>query len=563
MGNFSDLLQLIGSLSLVVFGIKLIGDGSQKITGKIFRSFHGMVSNGNRFTALFAGFSITALMQSSSAATVTVVSFVNSGLISLYESISVILGANIGKTISAWLVALLGFNGSNYTFSLALIAISSPLLLGRKKTWGSVGEIFTGFGIMFIGIELLKMMISNQNDLELIRAYTQAHNDFSFANLGLFILIGILLSSFVQSSAAAISLTLTLLYYQLIPIELAGAMVVGENIGTTLTANWAALSANIHAKRAAFSHLLINFFGLLWVFTIFEPFVKIIQSFTQGFLPQSIISNKPLFEIVQLVFFHSSFNLINAFVLIGFIPPFAQLISKILPSKSDSDEETTLTFLGEGVLQSADLSIFEAKAEILKFGKLTYRMFKDIEKLLDSPGELKENTLLHETLSRAEYQTDIYERNIGSFLTNLNKSELSTDASIKIKNLLNLIHELERIGDILDQLSMSIKLKNEEKVWFSPEQWKGVNTILTHLNSAFENMLENLGNSEDFEMQKTQRIENTINYTRNNLRLAHYESLKNKEYDQKSGVYYQTIFASCERVADHIYNVSDFLHSKI
>ncbi|MEQ9266709.1 MAG: Na/Pi cotransporter family protein [Balneolaceae bacterium] len=552
--GFIELLNLLGSLGFFIYGMKLMSESIQKVAGSKMRQILGAMTS-NRFKAVFTGFVLTSLVQSSSATTVLVVSFVNAGLLSLIESIGVIMGANIGTTITAWLISIVGFKVKIANYALPIIAIGFPLLFVSRNKLKSWGEVLIGFALLFIGLAYLKDSVpdlkSNPEVLEFISAYT----DLGFLSILLFVGIGTIVTLVVQSSSAAMALTLVAANNGWVPFELAAAMVLGENIGTTITANLAALVANVHAKRAAAAHFIFNMFGVIWIILLMSFFLNGIDSYMQNNYGMSPF-NDPEAIPIGLSIFHTSFNIINTLVLIFFVSFIAKTVVRMLPSKGD-DEEFSLEFIGTGMMGTGELSIEEATKEVAKFGEITSRMSGFFRELIVADKPKKQNKLLAK-IKKYEEITDHIESEVSTYLTKVSQEQLSNEATQKVARLLSISNDLERIGDIIFQMSMDYGGMIDDNISFSKKQLASINEMLDAIDDAFAVMNNNL--NEDYKnvtIAEAFDKETVINNAKYRLRKKHLKKMEDNEYDVRSGSIYKDFFYSCERVGDHIINVTE------
>jgi len=558
-------LTLIGALGLFLFGMKLMSESLQRVAGDRMRSILASMTS-NRLKGVLTGFLITSTIQSSSATTVMIVSFVNAGLLSLIEAIGVIMGANIGTTVTAWIISILGFKISLSVLSLPIIGLSFPLFFSKnsnKKTWG---EFLIGFAILFIGLQFLKESVpdirSNPVALEFLANYT----NMGMISVLIFVLIGTLLTVAIQSSSATMALTLVMCYNGLIPFEMAAAMVLGENIGTTVTANIAAVVANVSAKRAARAHLIFNVIGVIWILAIFYPFLRIIDWIVEENHSVSILNSNLTageFEGVKqilpiaLAIFHTLFNILNTTFLIGFSKQIAKLATKLVPVKLEEDEEFRLKFINIGLLSTPELSLLQAKKEIGVFGKRIEKMFGKIPTLMAETNS-KTYDLLLRKIEKHEQITDNMELEIASYLTSLSEGELSHSSSLRVRGMLKIIDDMESIGDVCYQMSKIIDNNNQAKVSLTDEQIENLNKMFDLVKESFRIMNENLGKETKYlNYQAAEEIEHKINDFRNELRQNHVDALKEKTYEFKSGAYYSDIFSLCEKTGDFVINVSE------
>jgi len=555
-----DVLILIGSLGFFIYGMKVMSEGIQKAAGENLRKILGVMTR-NRFLGVFTGFSVTSIIQSSSATTVMVVSFVNAGLLSLRQAISVIMGANIGTTMTAVLITAFGFSKFSISeYALPIIGIGFPFLFAKKDTLKSLGEFLIGFALLFMGLGALKESIP-QLDAESMQFLTNLNQYGAFSTL-IFILIGTLLTIIVQSSSAAMALTLVLCDKGMIQFDMAAAIVLGENIGTTITANLAALIGNVHAKRAAITHSLFNVIGVIWMFIIFTPYLKGIESYML-----SIGETSPFVgtESINwgLTLFHISFNLINTFLLVWFIPQLEKMAVKVIPSKSVEDEQYHLEYISTGMMGTPELSILEAKKEVVKFGKINKKMVGFIEQLLVET-DLKQIDYLHERVEKYEQITDRIELEIAEYLRQVSEGELSHETSGKVRIMLRVIDDMETIGDIVYQMSRLLQRKQQERIFFLPEQRNNILQILEKVGAAIDVMIQNL--DKDFEhvtLDDALKAEEEINELRNVLRAEHLQNVESGEYNLKNAMIYSDILSMSEKIGDHVINVTEGITGEV
>jgi phosphate:Na+ symporter len=556
-----DLLVLIGALCFFIYGMKIMSEGIQKLAGNSMRKILGTLTK-NRFAGVFTGFTTTALIQSSSATTVMLVSFVNAGLLSLTQSIGVIMGANIGTTITAWLITLLGFKVKISVIALPLIGIGFPMLFSSKGKMKAFAEFIIGFAILFLGLAALKSAVPDIKHNPEVLAFLKEWTSMGFLSTVLFVLVGTILTVVVQSSSAAMTLTLVLCANGTIPFEAAAAMVLGENIGTTITANLAAMVGNVHAKRTARAHFIFNIVGVIWMLIAFEGFMYLINQYmvnSGAGSPYTVNGSVP----TAISIFHTTFNILNALFLIWWVNLIAKLVTRMVPSKGDADEEFRLEYISTGLLGTPELSIMEAKKEVAKFGKITNKMSEKVRLLL-SETDRKKRVKLHASIKKYEEITDRIEIEITNYLGKVSQSELTSDASIKIRGMLSISNDLERIGDIYYQMSKGIERKNDEKIWFSPEQRERLEKLMNRLDDSFHIMSNNL-NAEygSIKMDDAIAQEIEINRYRNEIRKEHLESMQKEDYNMKSGMIYSDLFSSLEKVGDHVINVSEAVAGEI
>lgn len=556
--GFVEILTLVGALGFFIYGMKIMSEGIQKAAGSGLRKMLSLMTQ-NRFMGVFTGFIVTCIIQSSSATTVMTVSFVNAGLLSLAESAGVMLGANIGTTITSWLVALLGFKVSMSALSLPLLAFAVPMLFFRNSKIKYLGEFILGFALLFWGLAELKNAVpdikSNPEMLHFLGGYA----DTGFFSNVLFILVGTLLTVIVQSSSATMALTQTLCFTGIIPYEAAIAMVLGENIGTTITAELASIPANVHAKRSARIHSLFNIIGVSWMVLLisFTPFLDLVSWFAVDVLgsvdPRLNVEGTPM----GLAIFHTTFNLLNVSIMIWVLGWLVDIATKTVKSKGEFDEEYHLEHINTGIMTTPDLSIFEAQKEIAKFGDLTKRMNGFVKDLITEQDPKKLSKELAR-IKKYEDITDKIETEVANYLTKVSQGEMSEELSLRIRGMLRIIVNLERVGDIYYQMSKTIERKHENKVWFTPEQRKNILDMFEVVEDALKNMCENLNsNYDDVNIEKAKELEEAINNLRTMLRKEHFKNVEKGEYDFKSATAYSELFNALEKVGDHIINVSE------
>ena len=549
--SFYDFLKLIGSLGLFLYGMKIMSEGLQKVAGDRLRSILTAMTT-NRVTGVLTGVLITALIQSSSATTVMVVSFVNAGLLTLAESISVIMGANIGTTVTAWIISIFGFKVDMAAFALPLLAIALPLIFSGKSNRKSVGEFIFGFSFLFMGLSYLKANAPDLNANPEMLAFVQNYTDMGFFSILLFLFIGTILTMIVQASAATMAITLIMCANGWISLELGEALVLGENIGTTITANLAALTANTQAKRAALAHFVFNVFGVIWVLIIFHPFMQlvnwVVDTFFQTSNPEVAISYK-------LSAFHSIFNICNVCILIWGVKLIERTVCALIHPKEE-DEEPRLRFITGGMLSTAELSILQARKEIHLFAERTHRMFGMVQDLLHTEKDDDFNKLFSR-IEKYENISDNMELEIANYLNQVSEGRLSSESKLQIRAMLREVTEIESIGDSCYNLARTINRKRQTNQDFTEKQYEHIHFMMKLTNDALAQMIVVVEKPEhqSIDINKSFNIENEINNYRNQLKNQNILDVNNKEYDYQMGVYYMDIIAECEKLGDYIVNV--------
>ena len=548
-----DIISLIGALGFFIFGMKVMSEGIQKTAGSKMRNILSSMTS-NRAKGVFTGFIITSLVQSSSATTVLVVSFVNAGLLSLIESIGVIMGANIGTTITAWLISIVGFKVKIATYALPIIALGFPMLFFNREKIRSWGEVFIGFALLFLGLEYLKDSVPDLKANPEIFAFLTRYTDLGFLSIVLFVGIGTLFTVIVQSSSAAMALTLVMANNGWIPFELAAAMVLGENIGTTITANLAAIIANVHAKRAAFAHFIFNVFGVVWIIALLHPVLTLINWYmtTAGHgSPFETATTIP----IGLSIFHTSFNILNTLILVGFSGFIAKVVTRLIKSKGD--EDFSLEYISTGLLSTAELSIEEARKETIRMSDITRSMSELFRKLLLSDKPKKQKKLLAK-IRKYEETTDLMEEEISKYLLQVTgQGRLSAEGMHKVTTLFSIINDLERIGDIFFQMSKDIDTKIEDEISFQPKQTKNLKWMLDLIDEAMDIMDANLKNEpEKVALEPAYRKEVEIDKARNKLRKEQVKAMEVGEFNPIIDGLYKDLYHLCEKLGDHIINVT-------
>lgn len=556
-----DALTLIGSLGLFLFGMKMMSEGLQKVAGDRMRTILSAMTT-NRFTGILTGILITALIQSSSATTVMVVSFVNAGLLSLIQSIGVIMGANIGTTVTAWIISILGFKVKMSALSLPLIGLGLPFIfskVGKRKFWG---EFIIGFALLFMGLEFLKDSVPDIRQNPEILSFLSNYTHLGFGSVLIFLMIGTILTIVIQSSSATMALTLVMCNNGWISFDLAAAMVLGENIGTTITANLAAAVANSSAKKAARAHFIFNIFGVIWMLIVFRWFLNGIDSIVSG-----TMGLKSPFEYataipIALSLFHTAFNITNVLILFWFAPLIVKAVNKLV-KQTDSDEEFRLKYITTGLLSTSELSLLQAKSEIILYAERVQKMNKIVRKLY----HIKDERDFSKQFSRTEkYETicDNIEVEIAAYLTQVSEGKMSTASSYELRSMMRIISDIESIADVNFNMARTIMRKKEGKVKFDAEIEKEISTMFDMVENALEVMLSNLKarDEKDVDIHQSKNIENEINNYRDQLKTRHLEYVKTKRYKYKAGVIFTDLVTECEKMGDSVINVSEALIDK-
>ena len=548
-----ELLNLLGALGFFIYGMKVMSEGIQKVAGAKMRSILSSMTS-NRFKGVFTGFTITSLVQSSSATTVLVVSFVNAGLLSLTESIGVIMGANIGTTITAWLISIVGFKVKIASYALPIIAFGFPLMFFNRDKLKFWGEVLVGFALLFMGLALLKDSVPDLRTNPEILSFLSNYTDLGYLSILLFVGIGTIVTVVVQSSSAAMALTLVMANNGWIPFELAAAMVLGENIGTTITANLAALVGNVHAKRAALSHLIFNIFGVIWILILIRPALNLVNWYMisdGGASPFETASSIP----VALSLFHSTFNIMNTLLLIWFVNFIARVVTKAI--KSTGDDEFQLEYISTGMMNTAELSIEEARKETVRMSQMTLKMSKQFQNLVIEEKPKKQKKLLKK-IRDFEMMTDRMEHEISEYLMKVSTSgTLSSKSTLRVTMLLSAINDLERIGDIFFQMSRDVERMLKSEKSFKNKQVKNLQDMLVLVDEALSIMTQNIEANGDITLEPAMLKEGEINNFRNSLRKDLTREIEKDKYDPQRDGWYKDLFHLCEKVGDHAINVSE------
>lgn len=546
-------LEIVGALGLFLFGMKSMSDGLQKLAGDKMRTILSKMTS-NRFSGVLTGLGVTTLIQSSSATTVMVVSFVNAGLLTLTGAIAVIMGANIGTTVTAWIISLFGFKFSISVIIFPVIAIATPFMFIKGKE--SLGEFLIGFALLFMGLEALKagMPDFKQPEYAPVLEFIGSMSDYGYLSYLLFVLIGTILTIVVQSSSAMMAVTLVMCAQGLIGFEVAAALVLGENIGTTITANISALMANSTAKRAALAHLVFNVIGVIWILILFKPFLYMISQ-----LVLSIEGINPMLDAaavpVALSCFHSFFNITNTLLLVWFIPAIEKIVNKLIPS--NEEEEFRLKYIPSGFMSAGELSIEPAKKEIEAFSKRVLRMYDFIPELFELNDDKKFEQLMSRT-KKYEEITDRMEVEIANYLTKVSENGMSLGASQEISAMLRIVDNLESIGDSCYQLSLTIDSKRKQNISYSQEMNDKLQKMFSMVKQAIVEMNNNLSeNYHNVNIANAKELEHQINEYRDQLRAEHTEAVKQNQYPYQTGISYSTLYAQCEKLADFAINVTE------
>lgn len=550
--------KLIGALALLMFGMKTMSDSLQKMAGPQLRHVLGTMTT-NRLTGILTGTLITAAVQSSTATTVMTVSFVNAGLLPLAQAISVIMGANIGTTLTAWIMSAgFSFNITDFVWPAFFIAII--LIYSKKRK--IIGDFIFGISFMFLGLGTLRQtgidmdLAHNQPVLEFFASF----DPHSFQTTITFLIIGSILTMCVQSSAAVMAITMILCSTGVLPIYQGIALVMGENIGTTVTSNVAALTANTQARRAAMAHMVFNIFGVLWILCIFHPFIHLVCGWV-GFddamekTDPHFVANATKLSFV-LAAFHTTFNLVNTFILVWFIPQIEKLVCKIIRPKKNTDEDDfRLRFIQSGIMKTPEISVLEAQKEIHCFAERIQRMFGMVKTLLGETNEEK-FVKLYSRIEKYEGISDNMEIEIAKYLDQVSDSHLSDETKAKIRAMLREISEIESIGDSCFNIARTLNRRFKGKEDFITSQYEHIHQMMELTDNALTQMnITLVGHKVDNDANLSFNIENEINNYRNQLKSQNINDVNNHLYTYAIGTMYMDIIQECEKLGDYVVNV--------
>ncbi|MBO5406706.1 MAG: Na/Pi cotransporter family protein [Bacteroidales bacterium] len=559
MDTVFSILTLLGSLGLFLYGMTLMSEALQKVAGDKLRNILAAMTS-NSLSRILTGLFITAVIQSSSATTVMVVSFVNAGLLSLVQSIGVIMGANIGTTFTAWLISLLGFKADIAILAIPLIGFGFAFMMCKAKKKKSIGELIIGFALLFLGLSFLKDSVPDLQNSPEVLEFLQQWTGYGFGSILMFVAIGTILTIVLQSSSATMALTLVMCNNGWIPFEMGAAMVLGENIGTTITANIAAAVANVSARRAAMAHCVFNIFGVVWVLILFHPFLFVVSKIIMGIgmdnpLVAGASANSILYAISMV---HTLFNICNTLVLVWFTNQIAQLVTKIIKGKKEEGEVFRLQYIQGGVLNTAELSLNQAKEEIVHYADICRRQYVYAKSAINETDPEKFDAL-YKKLEHYEQVTDRIELEIAKFLDQVKDGVISEESARRIQAMYKIISELESVGDSGFNIARILQRRNIHNMKFDEPMIKKLNYMTELLERGFDAMIFNLkkGYTQINDIANAQDIEQDINEYRNNLKEEHLLNLENKTYNYLTGVYYMDLVNECESVGDFMINISE------
>lgn len=563
-----QIFTLIGALGMFLYGMNLMSAGLQKAAGDRLRRFLEAMTS-NRFKSVTTGLSITAIIQSSSATTVMVVGFVNAGLLALNQAIGVIMGANIGTTITAWLISLLGFKADISVLAVPLMALGFILSIAKSEKYRNISECVIGFALIFLGLSLMKESVPDLRQTPEVLSFIQGWTEHGFGSVLIFMVFGTVLTLVLQSSSATMALTLIMMSLGWIPFQMGTAMVLGENIGTTITANIAASVGNTNAKRAALAHTAFNLFGVVWALILYKPFTTLIGSIiaSWGYPNPAEMTYSGVIDAASaestaalygLSMFHTLFNTFNTLILIWFVPQLAKIVTSVIKSKPNPEDEAfRLKYISAGHTATAELSIGQAQNEVVHFAEISRNGLGYVRSAIKATDE-KEFEKYRNKLVKYEEIADRIEFEIASFLNALPQEEMSEHTRGDVKVMYKAINELESLGDSGEAISRILARRNSHKKEFSKEQVRNIESLVDLVDKAYDIMIRNLsqGHKSMLGLKMAVDCEIEINELRNQLREEEIHRIEQAGSDYHGSVYYLDIISEVERMGDFIINIS-------
>lgn len=566
-----QILTLLGALGMFLYGMNLMSGGLQKAAGSKMRGMLTAMTS-NPFKGVLTGLGITTVIQSSSATTVMTVGFVNAGLLTLSQAVGVIMGANIGTTVTAWLVSLLGFKADISLFAVPLMAVGFILSLSKSDKRRHISELIVGFSLLFLGLSLMKESVPDLKETPEVLAFIQNWTSYGFGSVLIFLVFGTVLTLVLQSSSATMALTLIMVNMGWIPFEMGAAMVLGENIGTTITANIAAAVGNANARRAAMAHTLFNVFGVCWALALFRPFLMLVGTvITWLGLPNpmdivhsseiAMTADESMSTLYGVSMLHTLFNTFNTAILIWFVPVIVKIVERIIKDKkSDKEDTVKLKFIDAGPLSTAELAIGQARNEVIHFAEISRNGLGYIRQLVNAKSD-KEFDQMCAKLVKYEEISDRIEYEIAQFLNALPEDSISEDTRTEAKRMYKIIGELESLGDSGEAVSRILTRRNSHQQKFSAEQVANIEKMLDRVDHAYKVMIENLKaeHFESIDLRLATDCEIEINELRNTLREEEIYRIDRGEGDYRNSVYYLDTVSEIERMGDFIINISQAL----
>ena len=569
-----QIFTLVGALGMFLYGMNLMSEGLQKAAGDRLRKFLEAMTS-NRLKSVATGLTITSIIQSSSATTVMVVGFVNAGLLALNQAIGVIMGANIGTTVTAWLISLLGFKADISVLAVPLMALGFVMSISKKERNKNLSECIIGFSLLFLGLSLMKESVPNLKETPEVLSFIQGWTEMGFGSVIIFMLFGTVLTLVLQSSSATMALTLIMMSMGWIPFHMAAAMVLGENIGTTITANIAAAVANTNARRAALAHTLFNVFGVIWALALFKPFTMLIgniiaamgypnpaeMSYSGTIDPTSPESTAALYGLSM---FHTLFNTFNTCILIWFIPQLEKIVTSVIKGKQNKEDEAfRLKFISGGHTSTAELSITQAKSEIQHFAQILHNGLGYVRSAIHATKD-DEFERFRQKLVKYEEISDRIEFEIASFLKDIPQESISEHTRESVNSMYKIINEMESLGDSGEAISRILTRRNKHAKTFSAENIRSIDALLDLVDKAYVIMIENLKSDSVgmLGLKKAVDCEIQINELRNLLREEEINNMEKDGTHYLSSVYYMDVISEIERMGDFIINISQALEKK-
>ena len=566
-----QIFTLVGALGMFLYGMNLMSEGLQKAAGDRLRKFLEAMTS-NRFKGVMTGLGITSVIQSSSATTVMVVGFVNAGLLALEQAIGVIMGANIGTTVTAWLISLLGFKADISIFAVPLMAIGFLLSISKLEKRRNISEFIIGFSLLFLGLSLMKNSVPDLQQTPEVLSFIKTWSGFGFGSVLIFLVFGTVLTLVLQSSSATMALTLIMLNLGWLPFEMAAAMVLGENIGTTITANIAAAVANANAKRAALAHTLFNLFGVVWALALFKPFTSLIGLIIEAMgypnpmeivhdTTKSLAGDASISALYGLSMLHTLFNTFNTCILIWFVPQIAKIVTWAIKSKKEQEDDVVhLKFIDAGPMGTAELAIEQAKNETIHFGNILRTELGYIKSAIHATTEA-DFEFYRGKLVKYEEISDRIEYEIATFLNSLPQDSISEKTRVQSKALFKIIGEMESLGDSGEAVSRILSRRNEHGKRFTDKSVEKIDAMLQLLDNAYVVMIANLEKGFDGtpDVQLAVEAEVELNNMRNRLREEEVRNIEEGKESYTSSVYYIDLISEIERMGDYIINISQAL----
>ncbi len=581
--SFFDFLSLLGAVGLFLYGMKVMSEGLQKAAGDRLRSILDVMTR-NRIFGVLTGIVITALIQSSSASTVLVVSFVNAGLMSLVQSMAVIFGANVGTTFTAWIVAIFGFKVDMSVMLLPLLAIAVPMLFIKKGNWKSIGEFLIGFSFLFMGLAAISSNVPDLSKSPELFATLQNYTTMGYMSVFIFLSVGLILTMVIQSSAATFAIALIMATKGWIQFDMACALILGSNIGTCITPLLASLGGNAAAKKAALGHLLFNIFGTIWTLCVFFLFIRLNIWVTKDVFMQgdptalynyvNVQQGTDAQTIAQMQFsmsfgmsmFHTIFNLINLSVMIWFTKTYVNIVNMLVKPHAKSEGEFQLKYISGGLLSASELNIAQAQREIVVYAERVERMLGMVKTLLHTKVGTEEFNKIFTRIEKYEDISDRMEIEIAKYLNTVVDGRLSWDAKLRVSSMLSFVSEIESIADSCNNIAKTLVRKEEANAHFSEYNYKNIDTMLVYVSEAMSNMIAVLIDTDNVTNQDLMRNynkEREINNFRNMLRTENIENINQKIYPYQAGIFYMDIICEAEKLGDYIINVIDGIDGQI